>query len=328
MIQNQSEEDFIEDIRECAQKVEGPLSIRDYSELGEYSPDVIRGLIGSWNDIKDKAGLEINSTSKGLSNGDLLDQLSKANRNCQGVPTIENFENAGRASYTTLYRRFGSFDKAKKEAGITGGLSEIDVVRLVRKHADAETTFKEFSRETGVTRQKRMNRTGTWAETLQKAGYEAYEPRSVERDCDFCGDVFERGLKDEIESDRGFCSRDCFHAANRGEEHPLWKGGGTAPLYMKIRDSIGDRTWESVRGEQIEEECECCSSGEGLVLHHIVPVMSGGTNGAWNLMTLCRSCHAQVEKKTKEFTSRLLCPYEMSYNTEVPYVTEVAGVCD
>lgn len=37
--------------------------------------------------------------------------------------------------------------------------------------------------------------------------------------------------------------------------------------------------------------CVACGSAENLTLDHVVPLAHGGSNGAENLQTMCRSCN-------------------------------------
>ena len=43
--------------------------------------------------------------------------------------------------------------------------------------------------------------------------------------------------------------------------------------------------------------CEQCGTVLNLTLHHIVPVAHGGTSDRDNLMTLCRACHDEADKR-------------------------------
>jgi hypothetical protein len=41
--------------------------------------------------------------------------------------------------------------------------------------------------------------------------------------------------------------------------------------------------------------CCCnCSSSSNLHVHHVVPLINGGTNHKTNLITLCKECHARL----------------------------------
>ncbi|MFC7137372.1 HNH endonuclease [Halobaculum litoreum] len=48
--------------------------------------------------------------------------------------------------------------------------------------------------------------------------------------------------------------------------------------------------------------------GRALHVHHIVPVLAGGTSEPWNLITLCAACHRRVETYTKDIVDLILGP--------------------
>ena len=128
--------------------------------------------------------------------------------------------------------------------------------------------------------------------------------------CKTCGDEYE-----EIPSrvDRSnYCSRECADTGKSlhwaGPNSPLWGGG---PLYHTVRDALAKRSWVSVRNDAKEDVCESCGTPPGerdLDVHHIVPILAGGTNEPYNLMTLCRACHISAERYTEGFTDRHLTP--------------------
>jgi hypothetical protein len=115
--------------------------------------------------------------------------------------------------------------------------------------------------------------------------------------CEWCGDTYER-----YPSSKGrFCSRDCadeWKSTLTGHDHPLWEGG--TDWYRTIRSSLGPTGWKTQRDEYLNDKCELCGDSEvTLALHHIIPLLSGGTNAAYNYMTLCRRCHTETELYTK-----------------------------
>ena len=86
-------------------------------------------------------------------------------------------------------------------------------------------------------------------------------------------------------------------AGKTGQQNPNWRGGKT--VYKAVRSQLHGPSWETVKALYKTDSCYSCRSEEDLHLHHIVPIMSGGTNDAWNLMTLCRTCHTKVEHFTR-----------------------------
>ncbi|MFC7059861.1 HNH endonuclease [Halovenus salina] len=65
-------------------------------------------------------------------------------------------------------------------------------------------------------------------------------------------------------------------------------------------------SWEKIRDLHLDDECAICGDPDDLCLHHIIPILTGGTNDSYNLLTLCRQCHTRTEWYTREFTERHL----------------------
>lgn len=122
--------------------------------------------------------------------------------------------------------------------------------------------------------------------------------------CDFCQGEYERYPSKPAR----FCSAECrveWLSTRTAQDHPLWKGG--VGWYRAIRSSLGPTGWHTQRKEHLGDECELCGeSAATLALHHIIPVLAGGTNADYNYMTLCRSCHTTVEDVTRQFAPPLL----------------------
>lgn len=90
-----------------------------------------------------------------------------------------------------------------------------------------------------------------------------------------------------------------------GPDHHSWRGGdGLRDMLTKI---YGDEPWRTGTRPRMREEysyqCYMCGDEHApdnvLTVHHIVPVLSGGTNHDDNLMALCRSCHLKAEYYTR-----------------------------
>lgn len=127
----------------------------------------------------------------------------------------------------------------------------------------------------------------------------------IELTCKQCGKTYYR-IPSHVEGSR-FCSRECageWLSENRkGPEHPQWEGGSNE--YMnKLRQNKG--RWVSNRKEALRRDnhtCQFCGAkenGQQHDVHHIKPVRKGGSNFVGNLITLCRSCHIQLENKIED----------------------------
>lgn len=140
----------------------------------------------------------------------------------------------------------------------------------------------------------------------------------AELDCEVCSDTFEVPPTDSGLSQR-FCSKDCaryyFKNIRRGRNHHRWKGGHT--IYAAIKQLIGEESWARTSAKAREksgDECQMCGTPSSetyraLDVHHIIPIMAGGTNGQWNLMVLCCSCHRKAEEYTRQFVDTRLTQY-------------------
>lgn len=84
-----------------------------------------------------------------------------------------------------------------------------------------------------------------------------------------------------------------------GQDNPNWRGG--KHLVDSLRKQLRPSWWTVRDDERAEECCKCGASGCKLDVHHIVPISAGGTNGSWNLMTLCESCHREAEAYTRQY---------------------------
>jgi len=138
----------------------------------------------------------------------------------------------------------------------------------------------------------------------------------IKLECDYCGDTFH--AKPHHADQRRFCSQECDGAWKSenlfGPDHPNWRHGKS--LIDVVRRSIGDRSFRSISKEVRQSagvKCEMCgyrsqNGGEDLDAHHIVPIYAGGTNGRYNLMSLCRSCHSKVEQYSYKLFDEHLFP--------------------
>lgn len=69
---------------------------------------------------------------------------------------------------------------------------------------------------------------------------------------------------------------------------------------MARNDKRIPRTTEKLIFQQANSRCPFCGCDEVglLVIHHIVPRASGGSNAPGNLILVCRNCHARIHSGT------------------------------
>ena len=125
--------------------------------------------------------------------------------------------------------------------------------------------------------------------------------------CEQCGDEFD--VKPSHASMREHCSMECkaeTWATLTGQDNPNWGGGEN--LREAVRKQISSESWNSIRDRETADQCCVCGTDEDLHLHHIIPLMRGGTNEAWNLLTLCRTHHTHADAFTKNCSPLALLP--------------------
>jgi len=85
-----------------------------------------------------------------------------------------------------------------------------------------------------------------------------------------------------------------------GQDHPSWRGG--KDIYDAVKKQLPGPSWRTIRKRHRASKCEQCgATDQELHLHHIVPLLAGGTNEPWNLMTLCEGCHTTAEWVTRQY---------------------------
>lgn len=97
-----------------------------------------------------------------------------------------------------------------------------------------------------------------------------------------------------------------------GRDSPTWRGGYSHK--QTVRDLLPGTSFYTQRKEVLERDnytCQMCGRHEGEIgrepdVHHIVPVLCGGTNATELMISLCPSCHTTAEHRTYDFTDPLL----------------------
>lgn len=149
-------------------------------------------------------------------------------------------------------------------------------------------------------------RQGIIGRNVGEDGYDV-EPTHLDRECKNCGVEFVTTPAE----DNLHCSRDCFlelHSERmNGEGNPAWVDGSS-----RDKRCWRGEDWDEIRlkvYERDEYTCQRCGvdcisrrdyngeNGDRIIqAHHIDPYESPEDNNLDNLVTLCSSCHTEVEK--------------------------------
>lgn len=138
-------------------------------------------------------------------------------------------------------------------------------------------------------------------------GYDV-EPTFLQRECENCGVKFITTPSE----DNLHCSRECFLEvhSNRmsGEGNPAYVDGSSREKrcwrgedWNKIRLKVYER--DNYTCQRCGQKCISRSDFDGnnggriIQAHHIRPYQTPEDNDLDNLLTLCASCHAEVENK-------------------------------
>lgn len=144
----------------------------------------------------------------------------------------------------------------------------------------------------------------------------AAQRNKVEVECDYCGEEFLRTPKRVEKFEYQYCNHECKgkHHSEKfsGSNHPRWSGGESGIDFIRkhIRDEGWQQTAERIR-EKYDRTCQMCGSkpsdrDRALDVHHIVPLIAGGTNADELLLPLCLDCHRTAESYTWNIIDKYL----------------------
>ena len=138
-----------------------------------------------------------------------------------------------------------------------------------------------------------------WQSDAYRGDAHPLADRRTSKVCEQCGDEF---TVPQCESHRRFCEWSCYNTyyseTYHGSAHALYRGG--SGVTDAVRKSLGPRGWDAISAtarEHADHTCEMCGAtpDRALDVHHIIPVLAGGTNAPWNLLATCQSCHQRAE---------------------------------
>ena len=242
---------------------------------GKYSANTYNKRFGSWNNAKEKVGVEINKEMD-IDKNDLIKEMIRLKQE-NGYITCELMNKKGKYSIIPYNSKFGSWNEAVKEAGLEINM-EMDISKrkliyeLKRLNIVHGNVHYELIDNEGLYTTTAYERAfGTINSALEEAGLEKY-------------------------------------VYPTGNNHPNWKGGYNNLWYG---ENWPEQRKKALKRD--EYQCSLCNNENdyGLVVHHIKPARKFNIekeykemNREENLITICRGCHMKVEGKCQDLNAK------------------------
>lgn len=232
---------------------------------------------------------------RSISKQDLVDDYKQVAEQLEKTPSQEEYNMHGKYSCQAIRGHFDGMGPIQDAAGLErhqkGRVTlecEICGEEYSEKHAKKDSS-RFCSRECA----------GKWKSQAYSGEGNPNEYKQIQFTCEWCGEI-ETGLPHKKNR---FCSQECMiewrSREFSGEGHPRYKGS---------KDVDRGPSWERRKRQARERDnhqCQQCGAGQEeasqLHVHHIIPFDEYGVgnhleaNRLQNLITLCASCHSNVE---------------------------------
>lgn len=176
---NYDDASLIAEMQRVSQLVEAPFLTRDaFNKLSKCSSSTIHHRFGSWERALEIAGLKhryagskaaqiLRAAPRRISDEEMLDELrAVAMKIGQQTVTVEAFNKHGKMSPETIRRRFGSWEKALENAGMT-------ICNLGRRYTDDDYFENLLSAWTHYGRQPTYSEMSDLPSRIRAKAYEA-----------------------------------------------------------------------------------------------------------------------------------------------------------
>lgn len=278
-------DELLADIQRVADEVDGEPSYQEYQSNGEYAIKGVTYRFGTWLEAKKAAGVYNGGIKSLPSEGEILADMRRVDEDTDGPLSQRRYNNRGEFFSKTAQRVFGSWRAACQISNVeqsnmgpksaTDGAILSDIQRVAKElgHPPSKTEYDEFGDFTYGIIQTRF---GRMSDAVEQAGL---KPRP--------------------------------EGGQHGELHPLWEGGGEryyGPHWEETKEEIRDRDGECKLCGITEEE-HVSEFAESLSVHHIVRFEEfdhySVANRDENLISLCRSCHSQIDEHDSQTREKL-----------------------
>jgi len=179
-----SEAELLDRLRGFADELGATPSKAQMRERGPHAPSTYASRFGSWSDALEAAGFEPQTSATGISEDELLGDLRRVAGRLDRRPTSEEYDEHGRYSDSTYFRRFDSWADALERAGVTDRYEPAPATQYTTDELLGELsrlgealgrppTHGEMDRLGEYSPGTYRRRFGSWRDALVEAGFES-----------------------------------------------------------------------------------------------------------------------------------------------------------
>jgi hypothetical protein len=169
-----------EDLRRVKEKLGRPPKQPEYTEHGKFGVSSVQKFFGGWNNAKKELDfLQREVRTEDVSEEAILESLKDAAEKTDGLLTYDKYVECEVYNYgsSTIQRYIGSFDEAKREAGLeTLTWTEEELINEIKqadKEVDGGLTIEKFNEISSTTPNTITKWFGSWTKAREKAGVDA-----------------------------------------------------------------------------------------------------------------------------------------------------------
>lgn len=229
---------------------------------------------------------------RSVSKDDLLADYKRVAEELGKTPTQSEYDELGEYSSQSIKSHYGTM-------GALQDAASLERLKKGRVILECEACGDEYSvKHANKDKSRFCSRDclGQWMSENMTGENNRYDYNQMEFTCEWCSESYFRAASEEEKT--RFCSQECLvewrSREYSGENHPRWKDNGgyyRGPNWHRQRAKARERD---------NHECQNCGSSDSeLDVHHIIPFSEFDNykraNQLHNLITLCDSCHSNVE---------------------------------
>jgi hypothetical protein len=177
-----SKAELLDRLRAFAEELDATPSKAQMRDCGPHAPSTYASRFGSWSEALESAGFEPKTAATGISEAELLGDLRRVADRLDRRPTSEEYDEHGRYSDSTYFRRFDSWADALEAAGVADRYEAAPATQHATDELLEELsrlgevlgrppTHAEMDRLGEYSPGTYRRRFGSWCEALAEAGF-------------------------------------------------------------------------------------------------------------------------------------------------------------